>query len=118
MLGGDGPKLQNGTFDSRNVPVIDRKSTRLNSSHHFISYAVFCLKKKIIRTKHRQAASSGQILLPRAETVRPHLTVAMCAVSVSSQLVLPFVLYFFFFFLKDRAPPESSPFPLPAPFRI
>ena len=25
---------------------IDRKSTRLNSSHHRISYAVFCLKKK------------------------------------------------------------------------
>src|SRR6202167_1793744 len=24
----------------------DRKSTRLNSSHHFISYAVFCLKKR------------------------------------------------------------------------
>src|SRR5690242_21552909 len=27
--------------------VIDRKSTRLNSSHMSISYAVFCLKKKI-----------------------------------------------------------------------
>src|SRR2546429_5829311 len=27
--------------------VIDRKSTRLNSSHGYISYAVFCLKKKI-----------------------------------------------------------------------
>src|SRR5687768_17776427 len=26
---------------------IDRKSTRLNSSHGYISYAVFCLKKKI-----------------------------------------------------------------------
>src|SRR5256885_10116737 len=26
----------------------DRKSTRLNSSHHVISYAVFCLKKKRI----------------------------------------------------------------------
>src|SRR2546429_3323781 len=26
----------------------DRKSTRLNSSHGYISYAVFCLKKKII----------------------------------------------------------------------
>src|SRR5258708_17872917 len=26
----------------------DRKSTRLNSSHQIISYAVFCLKKKII----------------------------------------------------------------------
>src|SRR5574337_1693279 len=25
---------------------VDRKSTRLNSSHHSISYAVFCLKKK------------------------------------------------------------------------
>src|SRR2546427_8265206 len=29
----------------------DRKSTRLNSSHSQISYAVFCLKKKIIRHK-------------------------------------------------------------------
>src|SRR5687768_17795525 len=27
---------------------LDRKSTRLNSSHGYISYAVFCLKKKII----------------------------------------------------------------------
>src|SRR5690349_22286585 len=29
--------------------IIDRKSTRLNSSHVEISYAVFCLKKKINR---------------------------------------------------------------------
>src|SRR2546429_3228537 len=28
------------------VPPLDRKSTRLNSSHGYISYAVFCLKKK------------------------------------------------------------------------
>src|SRR2546422_6391372 len=28
------------------VPETDRKSTRLNSSHGYISYAVFCLKKK------------------------------------------------------------------------
>src|SRR3712207_7685134 len=28
-------------------PLVDRKSTRLNSSHANISYAVFCLKKKI-----------------------------------------------------------------------
>src|SRR5258708_30767691 len=27
-------------------PSVDRKSTRLNSSHQIISYAVFCLKKK------------------------------------------------------------------------
>src|SRR5690348_17493351 len=31
--------------------VLDRKSTRLNSSHPSISYAVFCLKKK---TQHTQ----------------------------------------------------------------
>src|SRR2546422_4301106 len=28
------------------IGVVDRKSTRLNSSHGYISYAVFCLKKK------------------------------------------------------------------------
>src|SRR2546422_356982 len=30
----------------RDGPAVDRKSTRLNSSHGYISYAVFCLKKK------------------------------------------------------------------------
>src|SRR3989454_8129650 len=30
--------------------LLDRKSTRLNSSHLVISYAVFCLKKKISRS--------------------------------------------------------------------
>src|SRR5256886_3365519 len=33
---------------SRTYSPIDRKSTRLNSSHSQISYAVFCLKKKNI----------------------------------------------------------------------
>src|SRR5689334_23388596 len=32
----------------------DRKSTRLNSSHSSISYAVFCLKKKNIRNRGRR----------------------------------------------------------------
>src|SRR5688500_19670430 len=32
---------------------VDRKSTRLNSSHLVISYAVFCLKKKTKRTVHK-----------------------------------------------------------------
>src|SRR2546427_3559259 len=32
-------------------PLIDRKSTRLNSSHSQISYAVFCLKKKKSKQK-------------------------------------------------------------------
>src|SRR5438105_10182000 len=30
----------------------DRKSTRLNSSHEWISYAVFCLKKKTATSRH------------------------------------------------------------------
>src|SRR3712207_7294441 len=33
---------------NKKVPAVDRKSTRLNSSHANISYAVFCLKKKKI----------------------------------------------------------------------
>src|SRR2546422_3917141 len=33
-------------FDATPAPRRDRKSTRLNSSHGYISYAVFCLKKK------------------------------------------------------------------------
>src|SRR2546430_5066555 len=41
---GDGNLHPNISFDAR-VPG-DRKSTRLNSSHSQISYAVFCLKKK------------------------------------------------------------------------
>src|SRR2546422_6761936 len=32
---------------------IDRKSTRLNSSHGYISYAVFCLKKKKKKSSYR-----------------------------------------------------------------
>src|SRR5256885_8047235 len=38
-----------GTDGARCLNQIDRKSTRLNSSHLVISYAVFCLKKKKYR---------------------------------------------------------------------
>src|SRR2546421_5119375 len=44
------PLLQGREFDSRDREESDRKSTRLNSSHDQISYAVFCLKKK--KKKH------------------------------------------------------------------
>src|SRR5258708_21290326 len=45
--------LMTTTLDGK----IDRKSTRLNSSHQIISYAVFCLKKKttIRRIPHETA---------------------------------------------------------------
>src|SRR2546430_4343145 len=40
--------------------LTDRKSTRLNSSHSQISYAVFCLKKKKIQHQQRQAISPSR----------------------------------------------------------
>src|SRR3712207_8281063 len=43
----DGNKRQRGRRGLDMLNRLDRKSTRLNSSHANISYAVFCLKKKI-----------------------------------------------------------------------
>src|SRR5688572_31936591 len=37
------------------ILCLDRKSTRLNSSHSQISYAVFCLKKKKKNKKHKHS---------------------------------------------------------------
>src|SRR5947208_7678492 len=39
---------------ARSAPRPDRKSTRLNSSHQIISYAVFCLKKKKKKKKNKR----------------------------------------------------------------
>src|SRR6267143_4017333 len=44
------PPVHGGSSAGRD-PARDRKSTRLNSSHSSISYAVFCLKKKKNQTK-------------------------------------------------------------------
>src|SRR5256886_13577371 len=49
------------------VRRLDRKSTRLNSSHSQISYAVFCLKKKILIRTFRPVRES---LLPARQSVR------------------------------------------------
>src|SRR3712207_7219004 len=58
-VGGAGPQLVVGEpldLGLEGVDVrhqrLDRKSTRLNSSHANISYAVFCLKKKKINKKN------------------------------------------------------------------
>src|SRR2546422_5628231 len=45
---------------------LDRKSTRLNSSHGYISYAVFCLKKK------KSKSIRGQIYEHHERTDEPH----------------------------------------------
>src|SRR5260221_9789564 len=41
------------TTATKTKKITDRKSTRLNSSHTVISYAVFCLKKKKNKTSNR-----------------------------------------------------------------
>src|SRR3712207_8698808 len=51
------PIIENNEADSPGADYLDRKSTRLNSSHANISYAVFCLKKKN-STSYLQSATS------------------------------------------------------------
>src|SRR3989304_732146 len=107
----------------------DRKSTRLNSSHGYISYAVFCLKKKRhIPVWYGSAAVCvmGRRLSRRCG--RADLCNASCRtwefaadVGAAASLV--------FFFLMIRRPPRSTPFPtrrssdlvqvdLPVPLRV
>src|SRR2546429_4330046 len=51
-------------FDSQatDEELRDRKSTRLNSSHGYISYAVFCLKKKKIKSRALGGAHAADTL--------------------------------------------------------
>src|SRR3712207_7142130 len=50
------------TIQADTAPPGDRKSTRLNSSHANISYAVFCLKKKQVRTSLAGHPEGGVLL--------------------------------------------------------
>src|SRR5438105_12150521 len=58
----DGPSCASRASTSR-----DRKSTRLNSSHEWISYAVFCLKKKTQADDHPSTAQQ----LETSRTIEP-----------------------------------------------
>src|SRR5256885_3866673 len=65
-------------------PDVDRKSTRLNSSHLVISYAVFCLKKKknpceqnSCRLPGLHPPAFGTLLV--ACPVLPHIARGVCA---------------------------------------
>src|ERR1022692_3283565 len=96
----------------------DRKSTRLNSSHLVISYAVFCLKKKKKKIK-TDAEQRRQVVHARRRCTVvdaprvPHAALVseccggthVCSCSV------------FFFFLMIRRPPRSTLFPYTTLFR-
>src|SRR6266581_3819008 len=86
----------------------DRKSTRLNSSHPSISYAVFCLKKK----KHvdRQSGHANHCAQGAGRQVHlagPEARRGRRRRSHQS----------FFFFLMIRRPPRSTLFPYTTLFR-
>src|SRR5258708_15104870 len=51
----------------------DRKSTRLNSSHQIISYAVFCLKKKKFKNRILKGAMHQRILANGTITARTRI---------------------------------------------
>src|SRR2546422_8064192 len=65
-VAGNGPRLScapwvaGATRRTTDPHLRDRKSTRLNSSHGYISYAVFCLKKKKKTTKHLKTLTTQQ----------------------------------------------------------
>src|ERR1039458_7392677 len=98
-----------------NIFLSDRKSTRLNSSHLGISYAVFCLKKKIFyhsaacslvaRLGHGLARERSARHTRRGETWRQEYLVVS---------LWPCCCFFFFFF-KRPGPPQISPLSPPPP---
>src|SRR2546430_12459678 len=59
---------RNDLDDRREKRVQDRKSTRLNSSHSQISYAVFCLKKK------KKTNTTSFLLINHTVTIQSHST--------------------------------------------
>src|SRR3989449_5419518 len=63
----------------------DRKSTRLNSSHGYISYAVFCLKKK----KEKNVDPYSMPPRHNAHAVRPRTALTLAGYTARSQAKRP-----------------------------
>src|SRR5205807_443533 len=119
----------------------DRKSTRLNSSHLVISYAVFCLKKKknlggffMVRSYYPSECHADYFDFERIEALKP--AIEACGISTLSQSpmlgfhkqmdnrikLLEEILSFRmqgveFFFLKIHLPPKYTLFPYTTLFR-
>src|SRR5260363_260401 len=98
------------------IAIIDRKSTRLNSSHQIISYAVFCLKKKNKPAVH--VALSSALIAPALpiEDARS-LGLSSRPVFTDPLGVYPVCFSELFFFLMIRRPPRSTLFPYTTLFR-
>src|SRR6202521_1821080 len=85
----------------------DRKSTRLNSSHLRISYAVFCLKKK-----EKKATPRPDDYAAAHQKFEPSPRLYAYAVTPQRHLEnAPTYTRFFFFFLMTRRPPIPTLLP-------
>src|SRR6266536_2192452 len=96
----------------------DRKSTRLNSSHEWISYAVFCLKKKSIAERDLLRGEGKNLAdhisaAQRSGLVADEVDVLVCLLLDRTGLWLQLL----FFFLMIRRPPRSTLFPYTTLFR-
>src|SRR2546422_2952312 len=77
--------LEAGKTKIKYKNVEDRKSTRLNSSHGYISYAVFCLKKKKInKVIHpvRNVRINKQTIGGKMRPIRKKRTILYCGVCI------------------------------------
>src|SRR6266478_2606763 len=92
----------------RRPHVQDRKSTRLNSSHSQISYAVFCLKKK-------KKTIKSYYFLKKKKNKKKKSNIFL--IIFLFYLNFLFIIIFFFFFLMIRRPPRSTLFPYTTLFR-
>src|ERR1039458_2695546 len=111
-------RLVNADVADLNDRVPDRKSTRLNSSHLGISYAVFCLKKKI-NPQHTCGSNADDTWHAHAQCVwrvepgvRGAARAHPCRVSGCTRS-----FHHVFFFLMIRRPPRSTLFPYTTLFR-
>src|SRR6266849_1973015 len=96
----------------------DRKSTRLNSSHEWISYAVFCLKKKNIMSECGRNAKDKEVeFVIKGELSAVHVHFYYVTYMLAHLLSHHYLLPSFFFFLMIRRPPRSTLFPYTTLFR-
>src|ERR1039457_920136 len=96
----------------RSMPTTDRKSTRLNSSHLVISYAVFCLKKNNSHARNSHPLSRRA---PSPATTRPQRAAQAAEGAPDEGLGADeppkTSATCFFFFKSPGAPPNFPLFP-------
>src|SRR5574337_78160 len=100
------------------IPMkLDRKSTRLNSSHHSISYAVFCLKKKKTNANSVAFNKDDEHNLDSPDCNDTVIMHAFCVAMVIYTTLREDLIISLVFFLMIRRPPRSTLFPYTTLFR-